>query len=103
MEMIMVIFTALIHPNGFFINADQQGDFWVLFSKSVGWGRFTMIRPSHEFTADGGLFELCEMRPADATCPYPVVQASDVLWRRREAIEAELSISSYHLDSLWKN
>lgn len=93
----MVIFTALIHPNGFFINTDQQEDFWVLFSKDVGWGRFTMIRPSQEFTADGGLFVLREMRPADEPSPYPVVQASDVLWRRREAIEAEQSISSYLL------
>lgn len=85
----MTIFTALIHPNGFFLTTGQQEDFWVFFSKQVGWGRFSMVRPNNEFKDGGGLFVLCEMRPANAPCPYPVIEASDVLWRRQEVLAIE--------------
>lgn len=99
----MVIFTALFHPNGFFVSTDQRQDFWVFFSDKVGWGRFSFIRPNDEFIDGGGLFELCEMRPANAPTPYPVVATSNVLWRRQEAIEAEKAIFSYLQVSLSEN
>lgn len=91
----MIIFCAYAHPNGFFISANQQEDFWMLLSKRVGWGRYSLVRPESEFTENGGLFELCEIRPAGGQAPDQVIESSTVLWHRQEAIEAEKSICSY--------
>ena len=91
----MVIFCAYVHPNGFFISTNKQDEFWILLSKQVGWGRFCLIRPESEFTENGGLFELREIRPADGQAPDQVIESSAVLWRRQEAFEAERVISSY--------
>lgn len=83
----MKIFTAVMHKNSFFIHADTQEDFWVLLSKSLGWGRYHLIRPSDEFSHSGGIFELAELRSADSLPPERVVAGSNVLWRLPEALE----------------
>lgn len=83
----MVINTAVFHPNGFFLCAPIQEDFWVLLSNVVGWGRFTLIRPDEKFSPGGGIFQLAEVRPADSESPSSAVQASNVLWHLRQARE----------------
>lgn len=83
----MKVFSAVIHPNGVFIDADRQPDFWVLLSRTLGWGRFSMVRESDEFTPDGGIFELVEVLPAGSKPPSPLVLSSNVLWRLPEALE----------------
>lgn len=83
----MVINAAVFHPNGFFLTAPTQEDFWVLLSDVVGWGRFTMIRPDNEFIATGGLFQLVEVLPVGSQPPSSVVEGSNVLWRLPEALE----------------
>lgn len=87
----MVINTAVFHPNGFFLSAPTQEDFWVLLSDVVGWGRFTMIRPDDEFSATGGLFQLVEVLPIGSQPPLSVVEGANVLWRLPEAREVSQS------------
>ncbi len=72
----MVINAAVFHPNGFFLSAPNQEDFWVLLSDAVGWGRFTMIRPDDESSATGGLFQLVEVLPVGSQHPSSVVEGS---------------------------
>lgn len=91
----MEVTCALVHPNGFFVYSDQPNDFWVLLSKEIGWGRFSCPRPDNEGFNAEWLFVLREIRPVDGQVPAPIIESSDVLWRRREAIEAEKSICSY--------
>ncbi|WP_227667595.1 hypothetical protein [Klebsiella quasipneumoniae] len=90
----MKICACHFHPKGFFLTCDHQADFWVLLSPLVGWGRFSMIRPDEEFTKSGGIFQLTELRPADAEPPESVIEASNVLWRLPEAHEVLKSVPS---------
>lgn len=90
----MKICACHFHPKGFFLTCDHQADFWVLLSPLVGWGRFSMIRPDEEFTKSGGIFQLTELRPADAEPPESVIEASNVLWRLPEAHEVLKSAPS---------
>lgn len=69
------------------MSCEAQEDCWVLLSNAVGWGRFSMIRPDDEFSTTGGIFQLTELRPADAEPPESVVEGSNVLWRLPEALE----------------
>ncbi|ELN5804128.1 hypothetical protein RZ468_004937, partial [Escherichia coli] len=62
----MIIFTAVMHKNSFYIHADTREGFWVVLSEKLGWGKFELIRPSDEFSPTGGLFELVEVRSADS-------------------------------------
>lgn len=82
----MKIFCAHFHPNGFFVSADQQDDFWVFLSKQVGWGKFTLVRPEDEFTPSGGLYVLSEIRPASSVAPKQLVGSSVILWSRKKVI-----------------
>lgn len=87
-EAMMKIHSAVFHPNGFFIDAPNQPDFWVLLSRTLGWGRFSLVCESDEFTPDGGIFELVEVLPAGSEPPSPLIPSSNVLWRLPEAAEA---------------
>lgn len=91
----MEVTSALVHKNGFFVYSDQPNDFWVLLSKEIGWGRFSCPRPNDGDVNGEWLFVLREIRPVGGQVPDPIIESSDVLWRRRAAIEAEKSISSY--------
>lgn len=83
----MKIFTVVAHPNGFFLNADTQSDFWILLSKSLGWGKFTLIRSCTEFSPCGGIFELSEVQQEQPKSPSRLVHSSNVLWRLPEDLE----------------
>ena|SRR5476651_441204 len=96
----MKVFTACLHKNSFFVHVDAREDFWVLLSKTLGWGRFHLIRPSNEFSHDGGLFELVELRSADSERPEKVAVGSNVLWRLPEALEVLKSTPSSDLRGL---
>ncbi len=88
----MKIFTANIHPNGFFINADWKGDyFWIYLSRALGWGKFTLIRRSTTYSVTGGIFELSELQQEDSLLPSPIIHSSNVLWRLQEAHEVLIS------------
>ena len=58
----------------------------MFLSKTLGWGKFELIRPSDEFSPTGGLFELVEVRSADSEPPESVTVGSNVLWRLPEAL-----------------
>lgn len=88
----MKIFSCYFHHNGFFIQADSDEDFWVLLSKTVGWGQFCKIRDSDAVTGSASLFELRETRPASGPAPYPIVSGSNVLWHLQEACEVLKSV-----------
>ena len=82
----MKIYTAYFHPNGFFVSADSDQDFWALLSKSLGWGKFVRIGDCEKFsTGCGGLFELREIRGATEKPPSPIISGSNVLWHLQEA------------------
>lgn len=93
----MIIFTAVMHKNSFYIHADTRKEFWVVLSKKLGWGKFELIRPSDEFSPTGGLFELVEVRSADSEPPESVTVGSNVLWRLPEALGVLKSIPSSDL------
>lgn len=97
----MKIFSACFHPNGFFIDADTQEDFWVLLSTSLGWGKFTLVRVSTEFSLTGGLFELTELRPELPLEPSLLVHSSNVLWRLPEALEVLKRYSTSQVQVGW--
>lgn len=90
----MLVYTADFHPNGFFINAPVQGDFWVHLSPLVGWGKFSMIHKTNEFKKPSALFQLVEVLPAGSEPPESVVGGSNVLWRLPEALEVLKSVPS---------
>ncbi|MND65129.1 hypothetical protein D3C81_565080 [compost metagenome] len=92
----MIIYALSYTYNGIYIHASQQEPFWMFINSIIGWGKFDMLRPSDEFTANGGLFQLTEVRPADQPAPHPLVSDGGVLWRRQEAIEAERAIQAFN-------
>lgn len=83
----MIIYSVVFHLNGFFIHAKPGPDFWMLLSKRLGWGRFTMIAESFEINRQTGTFELAEVLPVGSAPPSPLVPSSNVLWRLTEAVE----------------
>lgn len=89
------IHSMVFHPNGVFVQANVMFDFWFFLGKHIGWGRFTMIRPCEEFSPGGAEFELAEILPADAKHPDPKISDTGVLWSRREALEAEMTMPLY--------
>lgn len=101
-EGVMKIYSSHFHPNGLFINCEAQEGFWVLLSISIGWGRFTMIRPDQEFSATGGIFQLTELRPPAAEQPESVVEGSNVLWRLPEALEVLKSFQPSSRQEDWQ-
>ena len=90
----MKVLSAFFHHNGFFINAEREEDFWVLLSKSLGWGKFVRVRDGDPSLTQGRatLFELSETRPASEPAPHPIVSGSNVLWHLQEACEVLKSI-----------
>lgn len=89
----MKIFSATFGKNSFFIEADSQSDFWVLLSKRLGWGKFSIVE-GRESTS--GLFELIELLPAGSKPPESVIVASNVLLSRQEALSTFLKdLSSF--------
>ena len=93
------IFTAVMHKNSFYIHADTRHAFWITLSNTLGWGKFELIRPSDEFSPNGGLFELVELRSVDSEPPESVAVGSNVLWRLPEALEVLKSIHSSDLQA----
>lgn len=93
----MKIFAAAFVNGTMTLSADSRNDFWLEVSLLVGWIRFTKLRDEETFIPNGALFEVTELRSASESAPDPVASAQCVLWRRREAILAEQSISSYLL------
>ena len=77
---------------------DRTEDFWLFLGERVGWGRFSWADnkvPMHSPTG----FELVEVLPAEhVPAPSPRVSIEHVLWRRREAIEAELTFQKIRAD-----
>lgn len=94
LEVPMIVYAADFHPNGFFINAPKQGDFWVHLGPLVGWGKFSMLYETNEFTKPSALFQLVEVLPAGSEPPESVVGGSNVLWRLTEALEVLKSVPS---------
>lgn len=91
---------AEFHKNGFFMEVpDAKESFWMFLGPIMGWGRFG--RTCNRLTgAPPELFELVEVqRREPSPCQGPRFWYSNVLWHRREAILAKLSISSYLQDS----
>lgn len=83
----MKIFSAYFHHNGFIVQAEQKEDFWILLSRSLGWGKFCKIDDMDAITGCASRFELREIRPANEPAPYPVISGSNVLWHLLEACE----------------
>lgn len=91
----MKVYTAFVHPKGLFIHAEWPSDFfWVRLSKSLGWGKFSIVNRSDSYSPTGGIFELSEVQPADSLPPSPIVRSSNVLWCLPEAREVLLSVKS---------
>ncbi|WP_334468959.1 hypothetical protein [Arsenophonus sp. PmNCSU2021_1] len=53
----MKIFSAYFHHNGFIVQAEQNEDFWVLLSRSLGWGKFCKIDDMEALTGRASRFE----------------------------------------------
>jgi hypothetical protein len=82
------LYCAYFHHNSFFVSAETNQDFWILLSKSLGWGKFVRMREQSGFaTGSASLFELRELRLASEPAPYPIVSGSNVLWHLQEACE----------------
>lgn len=94
-----VITSSVIHPNGLFFYSNQEADFWLLLSKSIGWGRFTKVSKEREFA---NIFELAEVRSAEKEPPSVIIHSSAVLRRLPEALEVLLSIPSSQLQEYLK-
>lgn len=94
-----VITSSVIHPNGVFFYSNQEADFWLLLSKSIGWGRFTKVSKEKEFA---NIFELAEVRSAEKEPPSVINHSSVVLRRLPEALEVLLSIPSSQLQEYLK-
>lgn len=109
------VISVVIHENALCLCLEQdRDDFWINLGEFAGWGRFrnrdrvyppskeTLIplhvkinpvhlsRPVKEHT-----FLLVEVIPAGSPPPSPIVCASNVLWRKREALELILWQSAF--------
>ena len=109
------VISMVIHENALCLCLEQdRDDFWINLGEFAGWGRFrnrdrvyassketliplnTKINPGHlprpvkEYT-----FLLVEVIPAGSPQPSPIVCASNVLWRKREALESIARQSAY--------
>ncbi|MFN1150043.1 hypothetical protein [Serratia liquefaciens] len=88
--------TAFFHKKGFYVTAPNADSFWVLLSRTVGWGLFVKVR---EETNHQALFELSEVLPADSKPPGSVVEGSNVLWSLQEALEVLQSVPSSQIQA----
>lgn len=87
---------AVFHHNGLCIYLEEdRDDFWMNLGPC--WGRFTNrdrlygdLPSSKEV-----LFLLVEVLPASEEPPHPIVSSLNVLWRKKEAVEALLQENSY--------
>jgi len=86
----VAVTSAFSLDNGLFLDvADREEDFWLCLGDLVGWGRFSKRTHRKPGCVIPTLFELVEVLPAHSATPYPVVLIANVLWRQKEAIEAE--------------
>ena len=78
----------VLHRNGLCIYLEEdRDDFWMNLGPC--WGRFTNCdrlynRPQNPTEV---LFLLVEVLPASEEPPHPIVSSSNVLWRKKEALE----------------
>ena len=114
------ITAAIFHENALTISLKHDmEDFWVNLGPFVGWGRFSnreRIWPPREEVliplnvkldpettellaksspVKEHVFLLVEVIPADSPPPSPRGCGSDVLWRKREALESIARQSAY--------
>ncbi|TDT86421.1 hypothetical protein EDC59_11397 [Pseudodesulfovibrio indicus] len=107
---------AIFHENALTIELERdREDFWVNLGEFAGWGRFrnrdrvwhkgeevliplgvkidpaTVKRPP----VKEHVFLLVEVVPAHSPPPSPIVCASNVLWRKREALEVLAKQNAY--------
>ena len=84
---------AVVLENGVFLDVpDRRDDFWLYINDLIGWMRFSLRIRRKQGCAIPTIFEAVEVCSAHSPAPNPVVSASNVLWRRQEALEAERDI-----------
>ena len=89
----LAVTAAFALDNGLFLDVpDRRGNFWLYLGDLVGWGRFSRRVNRKPDCVMSTVFELVEVLPAHSPAPSPVLSLANVLWRRREAIEAERDI-----------
>lgn len=67
----------------------EQDEFWLDVSESIGWIKFERMDANRE------TFLATELRPVSEPAPCSPVRETRVLWSRKEAVLAEIGISSY--------
>jgi hypothetical protein len=81
---------------------DRREDFWLFMGPMVGWMKFSLVTNRLHASPYQDTFEAVATLPPGSPEPCPVVSIRHVLWRRREAISAELNIRAY-LEGLDQN
>ena len=76
---------------------NRKDDFWLFLGSAAGWGRFRQIGKRIK-TPYRECFELVEVLPAHSQVPNPLLSIEGVLWRRQEAILAEMTIQTVRRD-----
>ena len=109
------VISVVIHKNALCLCLEQdRDDFWINLGEFAGWGRFrnrdrvyasskkntiplnTKINPGHlSRPVKEHTFLLVEVIPASSPPPSPIVCASNVLWRKREALEVLAKQNAY--------
>ncbi|MEJ5176973.1 hypothetical protein WH277_17390 [Erwinia sp. MYb416] len=74
----------------------------IKLSEVLGWGRFSMVGVTDEFTPGGGIFELSEVQKGPPPQPSLIVHSSNVLWRLPEALEALKRYSPDQVPEDWQ-
>lgn len=90
------ITAAVLHRNGLCIYLEEdRDDFWMNLGPC--WGKFTNCdrRYNRPQNPNEVLFLLVEVLPVSEELPHPIVSSSNVLWRKREALEALQRESAY--------
>lgn len=88
---------AVLHRNGLCIYLEEdRDDFWMNLGPC--WGRFTNRDRLYGDPTNPKevLFLLVEVLPASEEPPHPIVSSSNVLWRKREALEVLLQENSFY-------
>lgn len=79
-----VCFEKISFETGFEIEA-----FWLQLGPALGYGLFERMPTSPD------IYLLTKLQTELTPVPYPLASLQGVLWSRRAAIEAEMSISAY--------
>ena len=80
----IIIKSAVFCGQGFFITPCGCDDFWLPLNDIMGWGHFG------RYSATDERITLLEVAPKCGPRPAPLYILSNVLWRKREALEAVL-------------